>query len=349
MLSGSIYEEEKLDLLKNSGLCKYNNDYVLLMNIKEDDEKMFYLKNGLSNIKITSLNNDKTFEVYQVVQSQKSSAIYTSEYELYTNKDIVEERLYTFGNYSFENDLRTYIRNYTLNNKEIYELPRLYVLLNYCIPIGEGNFHFITNVKKEIINSSYGYGEMDFVLKNDSNTDVIIENEDMPYKEKIYMTFPQELKKVNNQKIVLKKKSIVFFEFKSTFPQFKWRQKFSHLFKKVQKFIEIYQNKGLYNNEYIQIYLLYDNLPDLYYVKSMKSYVNQKFWNIFANFEFGLYYFSKGITILNNQILEKKIEENLEEKLEGKFEEKLNDIYNLLKLIKDDNVQKELEKIFGKK
>ena len=333
LLSGSIYEEEKLNLFQNSGLCKYNNDYVLLMNIKEDDEKMFYLKNGLSSTRITSLNNDKTFEVYQVIQSQESSTIYTSEYEPYTNKDIEEERLYTFGNYSFENDLRTYIKNCTSNNKEIYELPRLYALLNYCIPIEEGKFHFITNVKKEIVNSSYGYGEMDFVLKNDSNTDIIIENEDMPYKEKIYMTFPQENKKVNYQKIVLKKKSIVFFEFKSTFPQFKWKKKFSHLFKKVQKFIQIYQNRGLYNNEYIQIYLIYDNLPDLYNVKSMKSYVNQNFWNIFTKFEFGLYYFSKGITILNNQILEKK----------------LDDIFNVLKLINDDNVQKELQKILGKK
>ncbi len=34
-------------------------------------------------------------------------------------------------------------------------------------------------VKKEIVNNSYGYGEMDFVLKNDSNADGIIENEDM--------------------------------------------------------------------------------------------------------------------------------------------------------------------------
>lgn len=345
LLSGSIYEEEKLNLFQNSGLCKYNNDYVLLMNIKEDDEKMFYLKNGLSSTRITSLNNDKTFEVYQVVQSQESSTIYTSEYEPYTNKDIEEERLYTFGNYSFENDLRTYIKNCTSNNKEIYELPRLYALLNYCIPIEEGKFHFITNVKKEIVNSSYGYGEMDFVLKNDSNTDLIIENEDMPYKEKIYMTFPQENKKVNYQKIVLKKKSIVFFEFKSTFPQFKWKKKFSHLFKKVQKFIQIYQNRGLYNNEYIQIYLIYDNLPDLYNVKSMKSYVNQNFWNIFTKFEFGLYYFSKGITILNNQILEKK----LEKKFEKKLEKKLDDIFNVLKLINDDNVQKELQKILGKK
>ena len=53
------------------------------MKIKEDDEKMFYLKNGLSGTKITSLNNDKKFEVYQVIQSQKSSAICTSENEFY--------------------------------------------------------------------------------------------------------------------------------------------------------------------------------------------------------------------------------------------------------------------------
>ena len=48
------------------------------MKIKEDDEKMFYLKNGLCNTKITSLNNDKNFEVYQVNQSQKSTEISTS-------------------------------------------------------------------------------------------------------------------------------------------------------------------------------------------------------------------------------------------------------------------------------
>ena len=342
LLSGSISEEDKSELLLNSGLCKYNNDYLLLMKIKEDDEKMFYLKNGLCNTKITSLNNDKNFQVYQIVQSQESTAIYTSENELYSNKDIVEERLYSFGNYSYENDLRTYIKNFISNNKEVYELPRLYVLLNYCIPIEKDKFQFITNVKKVIENSSYGYGEMDFVLKNDSKSDIIIENEDMPYKEKIYMTFPLGDKKVNNQKIILKKNSIIFFEFKSAFPQFNWREKFSHLFKKVEKFIKIYQNRGLsYNNEYIQIYLLYDNLPDLYNIKFMKSYINQQFSKLFEKFEFGLYYFSKGITIINNQILEKKLEE--------KLEKKLDDIYNVLKLIKDENVQKELQKVLEKK
>ena len=268
LLSGSISEEEKLELLQNSGLVKYNYDYLLLMKIKEDDEKMFYLKNGLSSTKITSLNNDKEFEVHQVIQSQKSSTIYTSKNEIYSYKDIEEERLYTFGNYSYENDLRTYIKNVISNNKEVYELPRLYVLLNYCIPIGTNKFQFITNVKKEITNSSYGYGEIDFVLKNDSNSNVIIENEDMPYKEKIYMTFPEVDKKVNDKKIILKKKSIIFFEFKSEFPQFNWKEKFSHLFKKVQKFITIYQNRVLYNNEFIQIYFLYDNFR-VYIISSL--------------------------------------------------------------------------------
>ena len=363
LLSGSISEEDKTELLLNSGLCKYNNDYLLLMKIKEDDEKMFYLKNGLCNTKITSLNNDKNFEVYQVIQSQKSTAIYTSENELYSNKDIVEERLYTFGNYSYENDLRTYIKNFISNNKEVYELPRLYMLLNYCIPIEKDKFQFIINVKKVIENSSYGYGEMDFVLKNDSQSDIVLENEDMPYKEKIYMTFPRiGDKKEYNQKIILKKNSIIFFEFKSAFPQFKWREKFSHLFKKVEKFIKIYQNRGLsYNNECIQIYLIYDNIPDLYNIKSMKSYINQQFSKLFEKFEFGLYYFSKGITIINNQILEKRLKNNLKKELENKLkkelennlkkelEKKMDDLYNIFKLIKDENVQKELQKVFEKK
>ena len=205
---------------------------------------------------LPSLSNnlrDKNFEVYQVMESQKSSSIYTWENESYSYKDIVEERLYIFGNYSYENDLRTQIKNSIPNNKYVYELPRLYVLLNYCIPIDKNKFQFITNVKQEITKSSYGYGEIDFVLKNDSNSDIIIENEDMPYKEKIYMVFPLGDKKINNQKIILKKKSSIFFEFKSSFPQFKWKEKLSHLFKKIQQFIKIYKNRGLYTNEYIQI------------------------------------------------------------------------------------------------
>ena len=77
----------------------------------------------------------------------------------------------------------------------------------------------------------------------------------------------------------------------------------------------------------------------------MKSYINQQFSKLFEKFEFGLYYFSKGITIINNQILEKQ----LEKKIEKKLEKKLDGIYNVLKLIKDENVQKELQKVLKKK
>ena len=78
-------------------------------------------------------------------------------------------------------------------------------MLNYCIPVEKNQFQFITNVKSEIYNKSYGYGELDFVLKNDSNEDIIIENENLPYKEKIFMTFPKAYNKINTQKIILKK------------------------------------------------------------------------------------------------------------------------------------------------
>ena len=57
------------------------------------------------------------------------------------------------------------------------------------------------------------------------------------------MNFPKGLKEDNNQKIILKKNSIIFFEFKSTFPQFNWEDKFNLFFKKVEKFLEIYKSE----------------------------------------------------------------------------------------------------------
>ena len=36
-LNGSIKKEEKIKLFENSGFYKINNDYVLLLNVKEDD------------------------------------------------------------------------------------------------------------------------------------------------------------------------------------------------------------------------------------------------------------------------------------------------------------------------
>ena len=51
---------------------------------------------------------------------------YNSESQYFYAEDITEEALYNFGNYSFEKDLRTYFKNYTGHNKQVYELPRLY-------------------------------------------------------------------------------------------------------------------------------------------------------------------------------------------------------------------------------
>ena len=339
-LSGTLTKEQKKELFENSGFYKYNNEYLLLMFIKEEGPKLFYLKNGLINGKITTFNNNNDYKVYQVIQSDNSSSIITTKNIYHFDENNDEEILYNFGNYSFESEIRNYIKNYIKDNKDIKELPRLYVLLNYCIPVEKNQFQFITNVKSEIYNKSYGYGELDFVLKNGSNNDIIIENEDLPYKEKIFMTFPKTDNKINNQKIILKKHSIIFFEMKSNFPQFKWKDNFTHLFKKISKFIEIYKKRGVYNNEYIQIYFIYDNIPQLYYEKSMRKYINTNFTDLFENFEFGLYYFSRGISIINNQILENRITD-----LDGK----VNKLFELLEKVDNVEIKEELNKIKQKK
>lgn len=236
-LSGILTKEQKKELFENSGFYKYNNEYLLLMFIKVEGPKLFYLKNGLINRKITTFNNNNNYKVYQVIQSGSSSSIITAKNIYHFDENNDEEELYNFANYSFESIIRNYIKNCIKDNKDINELPRLYVLLNYCIPLEKKQFQFITNVKSEIYNKSYGYGELDFVLKNDSNNDIIIEHEDLPYKEKIFMSFPKTDNKMNNQKIILKKNSIIFFEMKTNFPQFKWKDNFTHIFKKISKFI----------------------------------------------------------------------------------------------------------------
>ena len=165
-LSGILKQEQKKELFENSGFYKYNNEYLLLIFIKEEEPKLFYLKNGLINGKITTFNNNN-YKVYQVIQSDNSSNILTTKNIYHFDENNDEEVLYNFGNYSFESEIRSYIKNCIKDNKDIYELPRLYIMLNYCIPVEKNQFQFITNVKSEIYNKSYGYGELDFVLKND--------------------------------------------------------------------------------------------------------------------------------------------------------------------------------------
>ena len=110
-----------------------------LISVDEEEEKYFFLKNNLVDVNITSINKDEKYKVYYINQSDFSSSKYTNETEYYySDNDIEEEVLYNFGNYSFENDLRTFIRTYLDEKQLIYELPRLYFSLNYSIPISDG-------------------------------------------------------------------------------------------------------------------------------------------------------------------------------------------------------------------
>ena len=348
LLKNKITDENKINLFKNSGFYKLDNEYIFLINIKEEDEKVFYLKLNLGTDQITSKNQNEDYKVYQVNISNFSSIKTNTEaHEIYAG-DIVEDALYIFGNYSFEKDLRFYLKEFLKGKTDVIELPRLYFLLNYAIPISKDSYYFITNVQSKMKkNSSYGFAELDFVLKNGSNEDIIINSTFLPYKEKILLPF-QKKEKSNGDKIILKKNSIIFFEFKVSFPQFTWKNKFIHLLKKIKKFLEIYKMRGLYNNEYIQIYFIYDNFPDIYFIDDIKKYL-KKNSDLGVNFEFGIYYFTRGISFINNITLENNVNDNLKnmmrdiletfDLIKGKgiegMEEKVNELKSKYKL--DDN------------
>ena len=65
------------------------------------------------------------------------------------------------------------------------------------------------------------------------------------------MAFPFK-KFINNNKIILKSNSIIFFEIKISFPQYKWKDTYKHFFK---KFLAIFKQRGIYNSEYLQMFL----------------------------------------------------------------------------------------------
>ena len=58
-------------------------------------------------------------------------------------------------------------------------------------------------------NRSYAYPNFDIILKNVSNEDIINDNNFLPYKEKIFMSFPK-VEQSKNKKIVVKRNSIIF-------------------------------------------------------------------------------------------------------------------------------------------
>ena len=72
----------------------------------------------------------------------------------------------------------------------------------------------------------------------------------------------------------------------------------------------------------------------------MRSYINTNFNNLFENFEFGLYYFSRGINLINNQILEDRI---------TNLDAKVNKLFELFEKVDNNGIKEELEKIRQKK
>ena len=61
--------------------------------------------------------------------------------------------------------------------------------------------------------------------------------------------------------------------------------------------------RGLYNNEYIQIYFIYNIFPDIYFISDIKI---QR-----LNYKFGIYYFTRGVSLINNQINEDNIKKEM--------------------------------------
>lgn len=343
-LNQTISNKQKLELENNSGFYKFKEDYVFLVNIDENDVKLFYLAGNLGSIKITSLNEDTEFCAYQVAQSYDSSQIYETEIDDNYEINIDDEALYNFGNYSFEINLRRFIKKAIISNNEVCELPRLLFALNYSIPIKKEEFKFITKIKAKMNKkNSYGYSELDYVLLNKSNKDIVIEQESLSYKEKLLMIFPEKTNLDNNQKMILKKKSIIFFEFKSTFPYYTWKDKFSHFFKKIQKFIEIYTQRGVYKKEYLQIFFVYDHIPEIHFINTMKLYIKNNLSIMFGKFEFGIYYFSRGINILNYEIINNKL---LKIENEQKNQEnQINEIFNILNSLNNAEINDKIEEI----
>ena len=167
----------------------------------------FIFKTNLGKNNITSINKDEWFKAYQFNQTDSSSLKANSKFNEFYNYIIEEEVLYNFGNYYYENDLRAFIKKYVSNNKKVYELPRLFFILNYSIPISVDEYQFI--ISQKYGKSSYSYSKLDFVLKNESSEDIVINYEFLPYKEKMFMMFPKG--KINNKKILFLKKIPLYF------------------------------------------------------------------------------------------------------------------------------------------
>ena len=140
----------------------------------------------------------------------------------------------------------------------------------------------------------------------------------------------------NNDKIILKSNSVIFFEFKVSFPNYDWKDKFKHFFKKIQIFLDLYRKRELYDQENIQIFFVYDNMPDIFYISYMKKEIYKLFKNYFESFEFEVYYFSRGINMINNQEIKSKLKEH---------ENLLKDILNIINISNNEEINKKVAEL----
>jgi len=83
-------------------------------------KKIFFLKHNLGKGNVTSINNDENFKIYEINLSDKSSIKESSEIEDFYVDGVELKALYNFGNYSFEKEIRTFIRNFIKNKNQVH-------------------------------------------------------------------------------------------------------------------------------------------------------------------------------------------------------------------------------------
>ena len=93
--------------------------------------------------------------------------------------------------------------------------------------------------------------------------------------------------------------------------------------------------RGLYNNEYIQIYFIYDNFPDIYFIGDIKRFMNNMSNNLdfSINYEFGIYYFTRGVSLINNQMLENNIKKDMKNNMKNMMKNMMKEM--MKKMMKD--------------
>ena len=112
--------------------------------------------------------------------------------------------------------------------------------------------------------------------------------------------------------------------------------------------------RGLYNNEYIQIYFIYDNFPDIYFISDIKRFINNMSNNLdfSINYEFGIYYFTRGVSLINGQMLENNIKKdmknNMKNMMKNMMKKMMKDFAKTLNINNEEERDKEIDDLISK-